>query len=155
MKKDVYLFHSGTLKRKDNTLVYETNEQVYYFPIVQIRAIHVFGEISFNKPLINLLSKNGSKITQKPLRHNDFQVCIYALCRGTRKAPRFFYILDILSAFMHPCGNRKFTRPVANGNMKLYLGRSILGRSILGRMESNKGGVCPLPCSREGQRINV
>lgn len=59
MKKDVYLFHSGTLKRKDNTLVYETNEQVYYFPIVQIRAIHVFGEISFNKPLINLLSKNG------------------------------------------------------------------------------------------------
>ena len=54
-----------------------------------------------------------------------------------------------------PCGNRKFTRSVANGKIKLYLGRSILGRSILGRMESDKGVVCPSPYSRKGQRINV
>ena len=45
-----------------------------------------------------------------------------------------------------PCGNRKFTGPVPDDRIKLYLGRSILGRSILGRMESDKGVVCPFPC---------
>ena len=38
-----------------------------------------------------------------------------------------------------PFGNRKFTGLMADGKMKLYLGRSILWRSILGRMESGKG----------------
>ena len=59
MKQDIYLFTSGTLKRKDNTLFYQTKEKELYFPIMQIRCIHVFGEVQFNKKLLALLTKNS------------------------------------------------------------------------------------------------
>jgi CRISPR-associated protein Cas1 len=58
MKKTLYFFSNGTLKRKDNTLFYETEDgKRRFFPIEDIREILAFGEINFNKALIDLLSQ--------------------------------------------------------------------------------------------------
>lgn len=56
MKDSIYLFKSGELKRKDNTIAYVLNNSTTYFPIEQIDHIHSFGEIKLNKRILDLLS---------------------------------------------------------------------------------------------------
>ena len=56
MKDNVYLFKSGELKRKDNTLAYILNDKTNYFPIEQIDAVHCFGEMKLNKRVLEFLS---------------------------------------------------------------------------------------------------
>ena len=61
MKKDVYIYQSGTLKRENNTLVLITknDEKKIYLPIEQIDHIHVFGEVNINKRLLQFLNLEG------------------------------------------------------------------------------------------------
>ncbi len=47
--KSIYIFSSGELKRKGNTLYFETEESKKYIPIENTREILVFGEVSLNK----------------------------------------------------------------------------------------------------------
>jgi len=58
MKKTLYFFSNGTLRRKDNTIYFEneTGER-RFLPVEDIGEIQVFGEVDFNKELIELLSK--------------------------------------------------------------------------------------------------
>lgn len=49
MKKSLYLFKSGRLGRKDNTLRVDAEEKTRYFPVENIRDIFVFGEVDLNK----------------------------------------------------------------------------------------------------------
>lgn len=58
MNKTLYLLKSGVLKRSNNTLKLETKDESFYYPIRQINKIYVFGEISINKRLLQLLNKN-------------------------------------------------------------------------------------------------
>lgn len=56
MKKVVYLYISGTLQRKDSSLVLmQKNGNRFYIPIEQIDIIFCFSEISFNKRVLSLL----------------------------------------------------------------------------------------------------
>ena len=57
MKKRIYLYKSGNLKRQDNSLVFLTKNEKIYIPIMQIEIIFVFGSCEFNKEVFNLLSK--------------------------------------------------------------------------------------------------
>jgi len=58
MKKTLYFFSNGTLQRKDNTIFFETeNGKRRFLPIEDVREILVFGEVNFNKALIDLLSQ--------------------------------------------------------------------------------------------------
>ncbi|HHU63692.1 MAG TPA: type I-B CRISPR-associated endonuclease Cas1 [Clostridiales bacterium] len=57
MKKTIYIFSEGELKRKDNTLFFETNEGKRYLPIEDINEIMIFGEVTFNKKLLELMSQ--------------------------------------------------------------------------------------------------
>lgn len=57
MKKTIYIFSEGELRRKDNTLCYETKKGKKYLPIEDINEIMVFGEVSFNKRLLEYLSQ--------------------------------------------------------------------------------------------------
>ena len=60
MKKRIYIFNSGELKRKDNTILFvksETNEKKI-LPIEAIDEIAVFGELTLNKRLLEFLNKN-------------------------------------------------------------------------------------------------
>lgn len=58
MKRPLYLMSGGTLSRKQNTLCLETEAGKRYFPVEQVAEIHAFGEVEFNKRLLEFLSQN-------------------------------------------------------------------------------------------------
>lgn len=49
MKRPIYIFSSGELKRKDNTLYFENEEGKKYIPVNNTSEIHIFGEVDINK----------------------------------------------------------------------------------------------------------
>ncbi len=57
MKKSLYIFSDGELKRKDNTLFYETEAGKRFLPVEDTKEIFAFGEVSFNKSLLEFLSQ--------------------------------------------------------------------------------------------------
>lgn len=56
MKKNIYIFNSGVLKRKDNSLVLRNEYETKFIPIEETATIWVFGEIEFNKRVLEFLS---------------------------------------------------------------------------------------------------
>ncbi len=56
MKKTIYIFSDGELKRKENTLYFETEEGKKYIPVENTSEIMVFGEVSVNKRLLEFLT---------------------------------------------------------------------------------------------------
>lgn len=62
MKKTIYIFNEGSLKRKDNTLCFVSSKNKIDIPIERISEIYVFSELNFNTSLINILSKYGIAI---------------------------------------------------------------------------------------------
>ena len=60
MGDSLYIYNSGKLSRKDNTLQFVTdNGDKRDLPVERVRDIYVMSEMQFNTSLINLLSKNG------------------------------------------------------------------------------------------------
>ncbi len=58
MKKNIYIFSSGELKRKQNTLFFEDSDgQTKYIPVEDTSEILVFGEVDLNKRLLEFLSQ--------------------------------------------------------------------------------------------------
>jgi len=49
LKRSIYIFSSGELKRKDNTLYFENEEGKKYIPVNNTSEIHIFGEVDINK----------------------------------------------------------------------------------------------------------
>lgn len=63
MKKSFYIYNSGDLKRKDNTLQFTTYEgEKKDIPIERISDIYVMAEMSFNTAFINYISQYGIPI---------------------------------------------------------------------------------------------
>jgi len=62
--RPIYIFQSGTLARKGNTLSLKKDEdqKTIYFPIENISEIKIFGEININKRLLEFLSSNNLPI---------------------------------------------------------------------------------------------
>ncbi|GFN23389.1 MAG: type I-B CRISPR-associated endonuclease Cas1 [Thermoanaerobacteraceae bacterium] len=58
MQKTLYLFASGRLRRKDNTICVDSEEGTKYFPVINLRDIFVFGEVDLNKKLLEFLEEN-------------------------------------------------------------------------------------------------
>ena len=60
MKKSYYIYNNGSLKRKDNTIFFITEDgQKRFIPIETIDEIYVMGELEINTKLINYLSQYG------------------------------------------------------------------------------------------------
>ena len=58
MKETIYIFSSGKLKRRDNSLVFEMGEEEKRFlPIENIKEIIALGEVDINTKALNLLSQ--------------------------------------------------------------------------------------------------
>lgn len=57
MKKDIYIFSSGELKRKDNTLFFESKEGKKYIPVEQTGNIWVFSDVTLNNSLLEFVSE--------------------------------------------------------------------------------------------------
>lgn len=57
MKKIIYIFSDGELKREDNTLKFYCKDAKRFLPVEDISDIFVFGEVDINKKLLELLSQ--------------------------------------------------------------------------------------------------
>lgn len=58
MKKTIYVFSNGELKRKGNTIFFETDDgKKKYVPIENTGELMIFGEVSINKKLLDFLSQ--------------------------------------------------------------------------------------------------
>lgn len=57
MKKRVFIFNDGELRRKDNTVYFETEESKKYLPVEDISEIYIFGEVSLNKKFLDYMSQ--------------------------------------------------------------------------------------------------
>lgn len=57
MKRDIYVFNDGEMRRKDNTLLFETNENKKYIPVEEVNNIWFFGEITINKTFLDFISQ--------------------------------------------------------------------------------------------------
>lgn len=58
MKKNYFLFSSGTLIRKDNTLAIEKLDgKKKHIPVEKIESLYLFGEITFNTRLLAFISQ--------------------------------------------------------------------------------------------------
>jgi len=58
MSESIYIFTSGELKRKHNTIYFETSDgQKKYLPIENVRDLHIFGEVTLNKEILEYLSQ--------------------------------------------------------------------------------------------------
>ncbi|MEM2112356.1 MAG: type I-B CRISPR-associated endonuclease Cas1b [Candidatus Bathyarchaeia archaeon] len=59
MKRTIYIFSNGELKRKGNTLLFEREDgSKKYLPIENTKEFMVFGEVAVNKKLLDFLSQN-------------------------------------------------------------------------------------------------
>ncbi len=56
MKRTIYIFSDGELKRKENTLYFETNEGKKFIPVENTAEIFIFGEVTINKRLLEFLT---------------------------------------------------------------------------------------------------
>ncbi|WP_028949867.1 type I-B CRISPR-associated endonuclease Cas1b [Sulfurihydrogenibium subterraneum] len=59
MKKAVYLFNNGVLRRKDNTIYFERENDKRIIPVNTISEIHIFGEVDLNKRVLEFFTKNS------------------------------------------------------------------------------------------------
>lgn len=60
MPRNYYIFSSGRLKRKENTLYIETdNGDKKAIPIEDVEVLHIFGEVDMNTKLFNFLSQQN------------------------------------------------------------------------------------------------
>jgi CRISPR-associated protein Cas1 len=57
MKRTIYIFSNGEIKRKDNTLFFEAEEGKKYIPVENTQEIFIFGEVSLNKSLLEFLTE--------------------------------------------------------------------------------------------------
>ncbi len=58
MKETIYIFSNGRIRRKDNTLSFETESgDKKFIPIENVNDIMVFGEVDINTKALNLLSQ--------------------------------------------------------------------------------------------------
>lgn len=57
MSERIYLFSDGVLRRKDNTLVFESELGKQYLPVEKIDEIYVFGEVELTKSLLQLCAQ--------------------------------------------------------------------------------------------------
>jgi len=55
--EDIDLVSSGAISRKDNTILFTCKEEKLFFPIENVDAIFVFGEVSTNKRFLEYLNK--------------------------------------------------------------------------------------------------
>ncbi len=58
MKRSYYILNSGRLKRKDNTLFFENDDNTKVIPINDVEDIMVYGEVDMNTKALNFLAQN-------------------------------------------------------------------------------------------------
>ena len=58
MKRDIYIFSSGTLQREADTLCFAKDDGKKFIPISNVSSIFIFGEVTLNKRFLEFLAAN-------------------------------------------------------------------------------------------------
>jgi CRISPR-associated protein Cas1 len=73
LKKTIYIFNDGELRRKDNTLFFETDGGTKkYIPVEDVSEIIVFGEVSLNKKFLEFATQK--EIILHFLNHHGYYI---------------------------------------------------------------------------------
>lgn len=76
MKQPIYIFSSGTLKRRQNTLAFEDEEgKKKYVPVEATSELYLFGEVDINKRLLEFLTQH--EILVHFFNHHGYYVGSY------------------------------------------------------------------------------
>jgi CRISPR-associated protein Cas1 len=57
LERSLYIFSNGEIKRKGNTIYFESDQGKNYIPVENCKEILVFGEVSFNKKFLEFISQ--------------------------------------------------------------------------------------------------
>lgn len=57
MKSIFFVYNSGQLSKKDNSLIFVSKYKNFYIPVEQVDTIIFYGEVTFNKRVLQLLNK--------------------------------------------------------------------------------------------------
>lgn len=57
MKKTIYIFKDGMLRRKGNTLYFEAEDSSKYIPVEDVSDIMIYGEVDINKKFLDFVSQ--------------------------------------------------------------------------------------------------
>ncbi|NNU85045.1 type I-B CRISPR-associated endonuclease Cas1 [Geobacillus sp. BMUD] len=57
MKKTLYIFQNGELRRKDNSLYFETEGRKRYIPVENTNDIYIFGEVDVSKRFLEFAAQ--------------------------------------------------------------------------------------------------
>jgi len=57
MKRTIYIFSDGEIKRKGNTLYFESDGGKKYIPVESTSELFIFGEVTINKRLLEFLTE--------------------------------------------------------------------------------------------------
>lgn len=58
MKRTIYIFSDGELKRKENTLFFQTEEGKRFIPVEQTSEIMIMGEVTLNKRFLEFVASS-------------------------------------------------------------------------------------------------
>ncbi len=58
MKRPIYIFSDGSLKRKNNTLYFESEGIQKFIPVENTSEIYIFGEVELNKRFLEFLTQS-------------------------------------------------------------------------------------------------
>jgi len=75
MKKSAYIFNDGELKRKDNTVCFQTEDGSKYLPIEDLSDIYVFGEVSVSKKFLEYATQK--EVLLHFFNYNEYYVGSY------------------------------------------------------------------------------
>lgn len=59
MRKNYYITSNGRLRRKDNTIALETEDETKKLPVKKVNAVHLLGQLDFNTRFFTFLSKEN------------------------------------------------------------------------------------------------
>ena len=112
MKKNFYLFASGQLSRKDNTLLLERDGRRKFIPIEKIESISTFGEIDLNTRLLSFLSQK--EVTLNVFSHNGWYSGSF-VPRKQKVSGKL--LVEQVRAFLDPVKRLKISREFIDGAM--------------------------------------
>jgi len=59
VKRNYYIASDGRIRRKDNTIFFESSNMKKYLPLADIEALYLLGEIDINSKALNFLAQNN------------------------------------------------------------------------------------------------
>lgn len=105
MKRNYYIFTNGRIKRKDNTVFFETETENKPIPVNDIETIYIFGEVDFNSKAVNFLSQNN--ITVHVFNYYGFYTGSFY---PKEYLPSGFLLVKQVEKYTHPGQRLKIAR---------------------------------------------